>query len=341
MLSSNIEKMKSIKIFLLLTLLSLSQWATATEGMWLPNLIKALNYSDMQSKGLMITAEDLYSANKSSMKDAVAHFNGGCTSEVVSSKGLLFTNHHCGYSQIANHSSVENNYLRDGFWAKSFAEEKANKGLYVDFIVRIVDVTDKIIGGIKGEGETDAVFAARKMAAVKKELTKGTKYLAKVKTFDYGNKYFAFVIERFNDIRLVGAPPSSIGKFGFDTDNWVWPRHTGDFSVFRIYAGKDNKPAAYSKDNVPYKPKHSLPISLKGVKQGDFSMIFGYPGSTDRYLTSAGINFELTTRQPSYVRLRREVLDIYEQEMLMSDKVRLQYASKHAGISNYWKYFKG
>ena len=333
--------MKSIKLTLLIGLLIISQFANATEGMWLPNLIKALNYSDMQSKGLMITAEDLYSANKSSMKDAVAHFNGGCTSEVVSSKGLLFTNHHCGYSQIAKHSSVENNYLRDGFWAKNFGEEKPNKGLYVDFIVRIVDVTDKMLGGIKGEGESKGDFMKRKTEAVKKELTEGTKYLAKVKPFNYGNKYFAFVIERFNDIRLVGAPPSAIGKFGFDTDNWVWPRHTGDFSVFRIYANKENKPAEYSADNVPYKAKHHFPISLKGVKEGDFSMVYGFPGRTEQYLTSYAVDQRINKTNPARIMMREKSLEVINATMKESEAKRIKYASYQSRVSNAWKKWKG
>lgn len=333
--------MKSIKIILVSILVSISFFANATEGMWLPNLLKALNYSDMQSKGLMITAEELYSVNKSSMKDAVAHFNGGCTSEVVSDKGLLFTNHHCGYSQIANHSTVENNYLKDGFWAMNFSEEKANKNLYVDFIVRIEDVTEKILGGIKGEGETDAAFAKRKTQSVIEELTEGTKYLAKVKPFNYGNKYFAFVIERFSDIRLVGAPPSAIGKFGFDTDNWVWPRHTGDFSVFRIYADKDNKPAEYSADNVPYKPKHHFPISLAGVNEGDFSMVYGFPGRTQQFLTSYAVDQKINRSNPARITMREKSLEVINATMKESEAMRIKYASYQSRVSNAWKKWKG
>ncbi|MEN8929481.1 MAG: S46 family peptidase [Flavobacteriales bacterium] len=333
--------MKSTRFTLITLLVFTSIFGHATEGMWLPNLIKALNYSDMQSKGLMISAEELYSVNQSSMKDAVAHFNGGCTSEVVSDKGLLFTNHHCGYSQIASHSSVENNYLRDGFWAMNLSEEKMNKNLYVDFIVRIEDVTDKMIGGEKTEGETDAAFVKRKTEAVMKELTDGTKYLAKVKPFNYGNKYFAFVIERFTDIRLVGAPPSAIGKFGFDTDNWVWPRHTGDFSVFRIYANKDNKPADYSADNIPYTPKHHFPISLAGVEEGDFSMVYGFPGRTQQYLTSYAVDQKINRSNPARILMRDKSLEVINATMKESEEMRIKYASYQSRVSNAWKKWKG
>lgn len=333
--------MKLKSIFFAAILIFSSSTLFATEGMWLPNLIKALNYSDMQSKGLMISAEEIYSVNNSSMKDAVAHFNGGCTSEVVSNKGLLFTNHHCGYSQIANHSTVEKNYLRDGFWAKNLSEELANKGLYVDFIVRIEDVTSKMLGGTKNEGESDVDFMKRKNAKITKELTNGTDYMAKIKPFNYGNKYFAFVIERFTDIRLVGAPPSAIGKFGFDTDNWVWPRHTGDFSVFRIYANKDNKPASYDKENVPYSPKHFFPISLKGVKEGDFSMVYGFPGRTQQFLTSYAVDQKMNKTNPARIDMREKSLEVINSTMKQSEELRIRYASYQSGVSNAWKKWKG
>lgn len=333
--------MRILRLGLLTLFLSITISATATEGMWLPNLIKALNYSDMQSKGLMISADELYSVNQSSMKDAVAHFNGGCTSEVVSSKGLLFTNHHCGYSQIASHSTVENNYLRDGFWAKNFKEEKPNKGLYVDFIIKIEDVTSKMLGGIKGEGETEIDFYNRKKLAVIKELTQGSSYLAKVKPFNYGNKYYAFVIQRFTDIRLVGAPPSAIGKFGFDTDNWVWPRHTGDFSVFRIYADKNNNPAEYSETNIPYTPKHHFPISLKGVKEGDFSMVYGFPGRTQQFLTSYAVDQKINKTNPARILMREKSLEVINATMKESEEMRIKYASYQSRVSNAWKKWKG
>ncbi len=333
--------MKSKSVLFLSLLLGATFPLFATEGMWLPNLIKALNYSDMQSKGLMISAEEIYSVNQSSMKDAVAHFNGGCTSEVVSNKGLLFTNHHCGYSQIANHSTVEKNYLRDGFWAQNLNEELPNEGLYVDFIVKIEDVTSKMLGGTKNENESQADFLKRKSEEITSELTNGTDYLAKIKPFNYGNKYFAFVIERFTDIRLVGAPPSAIGKFGFDTDNWVWPRHTGDFSVFRIYANKDNKPASYSKDNIPYTPKHFFPISLKGVNEGDFSMVYGFPGRTQQFLTSYAVDQKMNKTNPARIDMREKSLEVINSTMKQSEELRIRYASYQSSVSNAWKKWKG
>ena len=331
--------LKKTTLFVSIFLVSTS--LLAVEGMWLPNLIKALNYSDMQSKGLVISAEEIYSVNNSSMKDAVAHFNGGCTSEVVSSKGLLFTNHHCGYSQIASHSTVKKNYLRDGFWAKNFEDELESKNLFVDFIVRIDDVTSKMLGGSKNEGETDEDFKKRKVTSIQKELTQGTRYLVKVKPFNYGNKYFAFIIERFTDVRLVGAPPSSIGKFGFDTDNWVWPRHTGDFSVFRIYANKDNKPADYSKDNIPYTPKHFFPISLKGVKKGDFSMVYGFPGRTQQFLSSYAVDQTINRSNPARILMRDKSLEVINATMKQSEALRIRYASYQSSVSNAWKKWKG
>ncbi len=329
------------RILFFVSIVFISSQALATEGMWLPNLIKALNLSDMQSKGMVISAEDIYSVNNSSMKDAVAHFNGGCTSEVVSSKGLLFTNHHCGYGQIASHSSVEKNYLRDGFWAKSFEEELQSKNLYVDFIVRIDDVTSKMLGGTKANGESEEAFIKRKSESITKELVQGTKYLVKIKPFNYGNKYFAFVIERFTDVRLVGAPPSAIGKFGFDTDNWVWPRHTGDFSVFRIYANKDNKPADYSKDNMPYSPKHFFPISLKGVKKGDFSMVYGFPGRTQQFLSSYAVDQTINRSNPARILMRDKSLEVINATMKQSEELRIKYASYQSRVSNAWKKWKG
>lgn len=316
--------------------------ATAKEGMWLPNLLKALNYSDMQTRGLMISAEDIYSVNKSSLKDAVAHFNGGCTSEVVSNQGLLFTNHHCGYSQIAAHSSVEHNYLRDGFWAKNFAEEKKCNGLYVDFIVRIDDVTSRVIGtDATIKGEELAALIKKNIAELNKSLIKGTNYLVKVKPFNYGNRYYAFIIERFNDVRFVGAPPSAVGKFGFDTDNWVWPRHTGDFSVFRIYANKNNQPANYSEDNVPYKPKHHFPISLEGVQEGDFSMVYGFPGRTQQFLSSYAVDQIINKSNPARILMRDKSLEVINATMRESEANRIKYASYQSRVSNAWKKWKG
>jgi hypothetical protein len=334
--------MKKISVLLAGLLLALAP-IKADEGMWLPLFVKRLNYTDMQKQGLQLTAEEIYSVNNSSLKDAIVRLGGGfCTGEIISDQGLMLTNHHCGFGVIQANSTEENNYLDNGFWAMKKSDELP-AGFSVSFLVRMEDVSEKVNAVLNEEMSLDdRNKAIRDISdSLKKEAIGDSHYDADVRSFYNGNEFYLFVYETFDDVRLVGAPPSSIGKFGGDTDNWMWPRHTGDFTLFRVYANKDNQPAAYSEDNVPYKPKHHLPISLKGVNQGDFSMIFGYPGSTDRYLTSAGINYELTTRQPSYVKLRRQVLDIYEDEMGASDKVRLQYASKHASISNYWKYFKG
>lgn len=317
--------------------------AKADEGMWLPMLVKRLNYADMQKHGLQLTAEEIYSVNNSSLKDAIVRLGGGfCTGEIISDQGLMLTNHHCGFGVIQEKSTEENNYLDNGFWAMKKSDELP-AGFSVSFLVRMEDVSEPI-NAVLNEKMTlaERAKAIKEVSDSLEKVAKGdSDYDVQVKSFYEGNEFYLFVYETFPDVRLVGAPPSSVGKFGGDTDNWMWPRHTGDFTLFRVYADKDNKPAEYSEDNVPYTPKHSLPVSLKGVKEGDFSMIFGYPGSTDRYLTSEGIKYELEVRQPAYVKLRREVLDLYEKEMAKSDKVRLQYASKHASISNYWKYFKG
>lgn len=334
--------MKKISILIAGFLLAFTPMK-ADEGMWLPMLVKRLNYVDMQKQGLQLTPEEIYSVNNSSLKDAIVRLGRGfCTGEIISDQGLMLTNHHCGFGVIQEQSTEENNYLDDGFWAMKKSEELP-AGFSVSFLIRMEDVSETINAELNEEMSlAERTQKIRKLSDSLEKLAVGeTHYEAQVKSFYNGNEFYLFVYETFQDVRLVGAPPSSVGKFGGDTDNWMWPRHTGDFTLFRVYADKDNKPAEYSEDNVPYTPKHSLPISMKGVEEGDFSMIFGYPGSTDRYLTSAGIEYELEVRQPSYVKLRREVLDIYEKEMAESDKVRLQYASKHASISNYWKYFKG
>ncbi len=315
----------------------------ADEGMWLPLFLKAMNESDMQSKGLKLSADDIYSINKSSLKDAIVHFGGGCTAEIISEQGLMFTNHHCGYGQIQAHSSVENDLLTNGFWAKSQAEELTNPGLTATLIVRMEDVTSKILENIT-IGMTEALREKKineAMALIIKEATKDTHYGAYIRPFFYGNEYYMFVTETFKDIRLVGAPPSSIGKFGGDTDNWMWPRHTGDFSVFRIYANKDNKPAEYSKDNVPYKPKYVIPISIKGVEENDFTMVYGFPGRTTEYLSSFAVNLIMNESDPAKVKIREKRLSIWDADMKASDKVRIQYAAKYAGIANYWKKWDG
>ncbi len=335
--------MKKI-VILLLTFNFLSfNLMIADEGMWLPLFLKAMNESDMQSKGLKLSADDIYSINKSSLKDAIVHFGGGCTAEIISEQGLMFTNHHCGYGQIQAHSSVENDLLTNGFWAKSQAEELTNPGLTATLIVRMEDVTSKILENIT-IGMTEALREKKineAMALIIKEATKDTHYGAYIRPFFYGNEYYMFVTETFKDIRLVGAPPSSIGKFGGDTDNWMWPRHTGDFSVFRIYANKDNKPAEYSKDNVPYKPKYVIPISIKGVEENDFTMVYGFPGRTTEYLSSFAVNLIMNESDPAKVKIREKRLSIWDADMKASDKVRIQYAAKYAGIANYWKKWDG
>lgn len=332
------------KVFIIIAGLCLAFMPVkADEGMWLPMFIKRLNYIDMQEQGLKLTADEIYSVNNSSLKDAIVRLGPGfCTGEMISDQGLMLTNHHCGFGVIQEKSSEEHNYLDDGFWAMKKSDELP-AGFSVSFLKYMEDVT-KIINSELNE---DMSFEERNLKikqlsdSLESKASEDNGYEAVVKSFYNGNEFYMFLYETFQDVRLVGAPPSSIGKFGGDTDNWMWPRHTGDFTLFRVYANKDNQPAEYSEDNVPYKPNHHLPVSLKGVKEGDFSMVFGYPGSTDRYLTSAGVQYELESRQPVYVKLRREVLDIYEDEMSKSEKTRIQYASKHASISNYWKYFKG
>ena len=315
--------------------------AKADEGMWLPSLISE-RIADMQEKGFKLDAKDIYDINQASLKDAVVLFGRGCTGEIVSSEGLLFTNHHCGYSQIQKHSSVEHDYLRDGFWAMRRDEELPNEGLTVSILERMDDVTSIILKGCTpdmdmNEREKTIKDNIRKLES--KTSSKGIK--AKVEALYYGNQYFLFVYKVFSDIRLVGAPPSSIGKFGGDTDNWMWPRHTGDFSIFRIYADKDNNPAPYSKDNVPYKPKKYLHISTKGVKEGDFTMVYGFPGRTQEYIHSEGVRYTEEIGDPHKIHLRTIKLGIMDKYMKDSQKVRIQYSSKYAGVANAWKKWQG
>ena len=315
----------------------------ADEGMWIPMLLKSLNEGDMQSKGLKLTAEDLYSINNSSLKDAIVHFGRGCTAEMISGEGLLLTNHHCGYGQIQQHSSVENDYLTDGFWAMTRKDELANPGLSATFIVRMEDVTKKVMDGITDDtpnAERPALVAAN-IKEITAEAIKDTHYEAFIRPFFYGNEYYMFITETYKDVRLVGAPPSSIGKFGGDTDNWMWPRHTGDFSVFRIYADKDNKPAEYSEDNVPYKPRHFLPISLKGVNEGDFTMVYGFPGRTSEYLTSYAVDYVMNVSNPARIDYRKVGLDALDANMKSSDAIRIKYASRYASTANYYKKWIG
>ncbi|HHB51635.1 MAG TPA: serine protease, partial [Saprospiraceae bacterium] len=302
----------------------------ATEGMWLPLLLNDLNEAEMQSLGMKMTADDIYSVNHGSLKDAIVHFGGFCTAEVISDQGLLLTNHHCGYGRIQSHSSLADNYIENGFWAKSFGEELSNPGLFVTFIEKIEDVTKKCLEGVTDDmtekdrqSQIDKNIEAIKKGFVLKEFEK-----VQIKPFYKGNQYFLFLTETFNDIRLVGAPPSSIGKFGADTDNWVWPRHTGDFSLFRIYANKDNQPANFSADNVPYRPKHSLPVSIDGVEEGDFTLIFGFPGRTNEYLPATAIDLQANQINPIRIRIRDQSLDVLDKAMRSDPAARIQYASK-------------
>jgi len=312
-------------------------------GMWIPSLVKQLNIDEMHEMGLELTAEDLYSINHSSVKDAIVHFGGGCTAEMISNQGLLLTNHHCGYSQIQAHSTLEHNYLKDGFWAKNRDEELTNPGLTATFIIRIEDVTNSVLDGVTTEmnEEERGAQISKNIALLNSSLEKEDYQDVKVKSFFYGNQYFAFITETYRDVRLVGAPPSMVGKFGSDTDNWVWPRHTGDFSMFRIYASADNKPADYSEDNVPYQPKHFLPISLDGVKEGDFTMVYGFPGRTQEYLPSVAIKQIKDVINPARIEIRDKALKIVDKEMRADEGIKIQYASKYARIANYWKKWIG
>jgi hypothetical protein len=335
-----------MKKFLLITIvafLAFAQAARADEGMWLPIFIDRLNYTDMQEMGLQLTPEEIYSINNSSLKDAIIIFGGGCTGEVVSDQGLIFTNHHCGYGQIQSHSSVENDYLTDGFWAMDKKEELPNPGLTARFLVRIEDVSEEVLAELNDDmTEEQRMQAIRQITGtISDRAVEGTHYDANVRSFYAGNEYYLFVYEIFKDVRLVGAPPSSIGKYGADTDNWMWPRHTGDFAIFRIYSGPDGKPADFSEENVPMQPKHFLPISIDGVEKGDFAMILGYPGSTQRYLSSWGVQLAIEETNMTIVDIRTKKLDIMRQFMDTDPQVRIQYATKWARISNYWKYYQG
>jgi Peptidase S46 len=332
-----------MKKFFIAILLSLSLVrASADEGMWLPMLLGQQVYNDMVKKGLKLTKEQLYSINKASIKDAIIIFGGGCTGEIVSSQGLIFTNHHCGYGAISAASTVEHNHLTNGFYARSKAEEiKTN--LTVQFLDRIVDVTKEVEDGVKGLSWADRV---KKLPDVYKAITdkvadKDNGMAGRIYSMFKGNQYIMYVYKTYRDIRLVGTPPESVGKFGGDTDNWEWPRHTGDFSVFRVYTAKDGKPADHSVDNVPLKPKHFLPVSIKGFKDGDFAMIYGYPGGTNRYETSYGIKLKNEVENPSLVGLRDVRLKLMHEQMIKDPAVKLKLANNYAGVANYWKFFDG
>lgn len=334
---------QSLKLLFTIILLFIFGVSYAGEGMWLPHLLKLLNEKEMKSMGMKISAEDIYSVNKGSLKDAIVHFGGFCTSEIISPDGLLLTNHHCGYGAIQSHSSVENNLIKNGFWAKNHGEELPNAGLTATFIDYIDDVTAKVLVGVN-----DNMTATERQSIVDKNLAEVRKTYklesyqeVMIRPFFDGNQYFAFVTTIYKDVRLVGTPPEFIGKFGSDTDNWVWPRHTGDFSLFRIYAGKDNKPAEYSKDNVPYKPKHFLPISMDGVAEGDFTMVFGFPGRTNQYLPASAIKQVVNTLNPAKIEIREMSLKIMDKYMRADEGTKIKYAAKYATIANYWKKWIG
>jgi len=346
--------MKHVKLYLFIATLfvSLSISAQKTEkidprdiqgGMWIPSLLEGMNENEMQLLGSKMTAKDIYDVNKSSLKDAIAHFGGGCTSEIISPNGLLLTNHHCGYGVIQSHSSLEHDYLKDGFWAMSYDEELPNESLSATFIKRIDDVTNQVF-----EGVTDDMDEAAKQSLIDQNISKATKAAQKeewqdanVRSFFKGNQYLLFVTERFTDVRLVGAPPTSIGKFGADTDNWMWPRHTGDFSMFRVYADANNRPAAYSKDNVPYKPLHFLPISLDGVEESDFTLVFGFPGRTNEYLPAVAVDQIVNVLNPAKIEVRDNALKIMDSYMRKDADIKIKYASKFASTANYWKKWIG
>ena len=334
--------MKKHLSLLLALVLGFGLTVRADEGMWIPLLLKK-NIAEMQKMGLKLSASDIYSINHSSLKDAIVIFGGGCTGEIVSPEGLLFTNHHCGYSSIQKESTVEHDYLKDGFWAYSKKEELPIEGLTVKFLVRMNDVTKAALKDVTNDMSEAArnKQVAENSKMIEKEAAENGKYMAVVKPIFGGNNYYVYVYQVFKDIRLVGAPPSAIGKFGGDTDNWMWPRHTGDFSIFRVYTAPDGSPATYSKDNVPMKPKHYLPINIAPKKQGEFTMIMGNPGSTERYLSSFGVKMAIDLKNPTIVKIRTEKLKLMKQGMDANPAVRIQYASKYARTSNYWKYYIG
>lgn len=332
-----------LKQSLLAFLLLAFSVAKADEGMWLPQLLAQLNEKQMKSMGMKISAADIYNINKGSLKDAIVSFGGFCTGEVISSKGLVLTNHHCGFDAIQNHSTIQNNYIRDGFWARNNAEEIPNPGLFVTFIIRIDDVTKQVLNGVtRNMDEKERQSAIDKnIAELRKNVKKENYQDSFIRAFFDGNQYFLFVTETYKDVRLVGAPPSSVGNFGKDTDNWMWPRHTGDFSMFRIYAGKDNKPAEYSVDNVPYVPKRSLSISLDGVAENDFTMVFGFPGRTTQYLHSAAVEQIMKVNDPVKIAIRDKALAVIDGFMRKDEQIKIQYAAKYAGIANSWKKWQG
>ena len=331
------------RLVLACTMLVMLFPAKADEGMWLPFLLSGKQYNDMVSRGFRLSAEDLYSVNQASLKDAIVLFGRGCTGELVSAEGLLLTNHHCGYSRIQQHSSVAHDYLADGFWAMNKGEELPNPGLTASRLVRMEDVTaeiTKVVTSKMSEKERNETIK-KKSAELAKQAVEGTHFEGEVKPFFYGNQFILIIMEVFKDVRLVGAPPSAIGKFGGDTDNWMWPRHTGDFAIFRIYAGKDNKPATYAKENQPYKPQKFLEISLKGIKEGDFTMVYGFPAQTEQYLPAAAIRHLQQNIYPITIAVRDKELEIINEAMASSQALRIMYAARQAGVANGWKKLKG
>ena len=332
--------MRFLKLLLILVVF---QAQAQQGGMWIPSLLKGANEKEMKALGMKISADDIYSTNHSSLKDAVPHFDGGCTAEMISPKGLLLTNHHCGYDNIQSHSTVEKDYLTNGFWAYDMKQELPNEDLTVTFIIKIEDVTNKVF-----EGVVNLPSEIEKQKKIQQNITEVSKSFTKeawqgtmIRAFYDGNQYLLFVTETFKDVRLVGAPPSSIGKFGSDTDNWVWPRHTGDFALFRIYADKDNRPAAYSADNVPYKPKHFFPVSAKGIQENDFTMVMGYPGRTQEYLPSFAVEQIVNDLNPAKIEIRDAALKVQDGFMRKDNAIKIQYASKYAGVANYYKKWIG
>ena len=341
--SSNYKMIKMRLRRLLFALLFLPIALSAKEGMWIPMLLADLNESEMKDLGMSISAEDIYSINQGSLKDAVVHFGGFCTGEVISSEGLVLTNHHCGFGAIQSHSSVENNYLRDGFWAQNRQEELPNDGLFVRFIKRIDDVTQRVLYEVTDDmtEKERAEKIKENIEAVKALEEEEYGFEAMVRPFYQGNQYYLFLTQTYNDVRLVGAPPSSIGKYGADTDNWMWPRHTGDFSLFRIYADADNNPAEYSETNVAYTPEHHLPISLAGIQPNDFTMVFGFPGSTDEYMPATELEMMVGVWDPAKIEIRAMALDLMGEAMRADEAVKIQYASTQAGLANSWKKWIG
>jgi hypothetical protein len=335
--------MRTVRIYLLLVFLMIRTLALADEGMWLPLLLAKLNEKEMRSMGMKITADDIYSISKSSLKDAIVSFGGFCTGEVISGQGLILTNHHCGFSAIQSHTTLQNNYIDNGFWAMKRNEELSNPSLFVTFIVRIEDVTTAALRGVTAsmsERERQSLID-QNINALRQSTARESYQDMYVRPFFEGNQYFLFVTETYRDVRLVGAPPSSIGNFGKDTDNWMWPRHTGDFSLFRIYAGKDNKPAAYSPDNVPYTPKRHLNVSLDGVSQNDFTMVFGFPGRTQQYLPAVAVEQLIEVNNPAKIKVRDHVLEVMDNYMRRDPQIKIQYAAKWASVSNAWKKWQG